>query len=168
MADILYSICPPLKSINMFDQPLSQGVDSNVFNTEIGKIGALVCFDSIYEGLTLDSVRDGASLMVLSTNDSWYKDSAAVRQHNGHAVMRAVENRRCVVRAANTGISTVISENGKILSSLPALNDGYVVAEISTSTQRTLFSYTGNLIVLLSAIYIAFMSFRKFLIHVKG
>lgn len=168
MADLLYAVCPPLKSINMFDQPLSQGTESELFKTPIGKIGALVCFDSIYEGLTLDSVRDGAELIVLSTNDSWYKDSAAVRQHNGHAVLRAVENGRCIVRAANTGISTVISDKGRIITSLPPLTDGYVFAEVSTSDQRTLFSYTGNLTVLLSAIYIAFLSLRKFLIHVKG
>jgi apolipoprotein N-acyltransferase len=127
-----------------------------------------VCFDSIYESLTLDSVRDGAELIVLSTNDSWYKDSAAVRQHNGHAVLRAVENGRCVVRAANTGISTVISDKGRIITSLPPLTDGYVFAEVSTSDQRTLFSYTGNLTVLLSAIYIAFLFVRAIILKIKA
>ena len=82
--------------------------------------------------------------------------------------MRAVESGRYVVRAANTGISTVISENGEILSSLPALTDGYAVADISTSTQRTLFSYTGNLIVLLSAIYIAFLFGRAIILKIKA
>lgn len=158
MADILYAVCPPLKSINMFDQPLTQGKDSELFDTKLGKLGALVCFDSIYENLSLNSVRDGASIIILSTNDSWYRDSAAVRQHNGHAVLRAVENGRYVVRAANTGISTLISDKGRVLSSLPPLTDGYTAAEVCTASYRTVFSYTGNLIVLLCAVYLGYLS----------
>jgi hypothetical protein len=71
-------------------------------------------------------------------------------------------------RAANTGISTVISDKGRIITSLPPLTDGYVFAEVSTSDQRTLFSYTGNLTVLLSAIYIAFLFVRAIILKIKA
>ena len=93
-------------------------------------------------------------MLLLSTNDSWYLDSPAVYQHNGHAVLRAIEGGRYVIRAANTGISSVISDRGEIISSLAPLKQGYVIAEAETLEHRTLYSYVGNLIVLLSALWL--------------
>lgn len=92
MPGLIKAVLPFLAEMNMFSDALVPGTSSELFETEHGKIGGLVCFDSIYETLTLSSVRDGANLMILSTNDSWYRDSAAVYQHNGHAVLRAVES----------------------------------------------------------------------------
>ncbi len=157
MADVFNALLPFLTEINMLSDPLSQGNGSQLFETELGRLGALVCFDSIYESLTLSSVRDGAELIVLGTNDSWYKDSAAVYQHNGHAVLRAIENGRCLVRAANTGVSSVISDKGEIISLLGPLKEGYVTANVSTYSDRTVYSYIGNSVVYLSILYIFFL-----------
>jgi apolipoprotein N-acyltransferase len=141
--------------MNLFSNDLTNGSDSALWDTELGKIGALVCFDSIYETLTLDSVRDGAEIMILSTNDSWYKDSAAVYQHNGHAVLRAIETGRSFVRAANTGISSIIEPNGEIVTLREPLVKGYAAAEVSTHCHTTPYSVIGNLIVWLSLLYLA-------------
>jgi len=96
MPDFFKTFIPALAELNVFDNDIAPGVETAVTDTIWGKIGYLICFDSIYETLTVDSVREGAELMALSTNDSWYKDSAAVYQHNGHSVLRAVENGRSV------------------------------------------------------------------------
>ncbi len=159
--DVINAIVPILADMNLFSNPLIPGKDSELFDTDLGRIGALVCFDSIYEGLTLDSVRDGAELIVLSTNDSWYEDSAAVYQHNGHAVLRAIESGRSVVRAANTGISTIIDENGRIKDSLPPLVSGIAVSDVSASSRRTVYSLIGNLIVVLCIIYVVSLLIYK-------
>ena len=161
MPGLIKTVLPFLADMNMFDDDLKAGTDSAIFDTELGSIGALVCFDSIYETLTLSSVRDGAELMILSTNDSWYLDSAAVYQHNGHAVLRAVESGKCFVRAANTGISSVISDKGKVKTYLEPLVSGYVADEITFHTNRTLYSYVGNLIVWLSFAYLASIAVFK-------
>ncbi|MBQ7125374.1 MAG: apolipoprotein N-acyltransferase [Clostridia bacterium] len=161
MPNLIKVIFPFLAEMNMFDDNLSAGEGPSLFETEHGKIGGLVCFDSIYETLTLNSVREGAELFVLSTNDSWYLDSAAVYQHNGHAVLRAVESGRDIVRAANTGISSIISKNGEIKAQLPPLVSGYVSEEVTLSSERTLYSYVGNIIVFLSFAYILVLSFFK-------
>ena len=113
-----------------------------------GKIGGLICFDSIYETLTLDSVREGAQLLALATNDSWYQDSAAVYQHNRHAVLRAVESGRYIVRAANTGISSIIRPTGEITASLAPLKAGVVTGDVYFRSDRTVYSIVGNVIVL--------------------
>lgn len=155
MPGLIKAVLPFLAEMNMFSDALVPGTSSELFETEHGKIGGLVCFDSIYETLTLSSVRDGANLMILSTNDSWYRDSAAVYQHNGHAVLRAVESGRCFVRAANTGISSVISAKGEIKTYLQPLVDGYVAADVTFSTERTPYSCVGDLIVWLSFAFLA-------------
>ena len=162
MPDVINAVLPFLSDMNLFDDPLTAGNDTKLFETELGKIGALVCFDSIYESLALDSVRDGADIIVLSTNDSWYKDSPAVYQHNGHAVLRAVENGRYVIRSANTGISTVISNKGKIISQLSPLKDGFICANASSYSYRTPFSVMGNVVVYLSIIFIFYLFSSQF------
>ncbi|MBO5040513.1 MAG: apolipoprotein N-acyltransferase [Clostridia bacterium] len=157
MPKVMNALLPHLTDINMLSDPLTAGKGPMIFKTELGDIGTLICFDSIYESLTLSTVREGAEIIILGTNDSWYKDSAAVYQHNGHAVLRAIESGRYVVRSANTGVSSVITDKGKIISLLGPLKTGYVTANVNTYSERTVYSYIGNTVVYLSISYIIFL-----------
>ncbi len=149
LRDLVSVIFPPLSDIAMLSDDLTAGKDSALFDTQEGKIGSLICFDSIYEQLTLESVRDGADLMVIASNDSWFFDSAAVYQHQSQAQLRAIESGRYFVRSANTGISTVISSKGELLSWIDPLTDGYAVSEVHMISQNTLYTVVGNLFVYL-------------------
>ena len=149
------AVLPSLAEMNLLSDPLTPGKDSEIFNTPIGKIGSLVCFDSIYETLALDSVRDGAQIITLSTNDSWFNDSAAVFQHNSHAALRAIETGRYVVRAANTGVSSVITPEGVMLTEIEPLVEGYSCATAYSLNGRTLYSYVGNIFVYVCIFWIA-------------
>lgn len=140
-------ICPPLAQLKMLGADLVPGDDAAVAEVGELRIGSLICFDSIYEMLTLDSVRAGANLVALSTNDSWFYDSAAVYQHNGQAILRAVETRRSVIRAANTGISTIITPRGTVTASLDPLVDGQITAEVELCEELTLYTRVGNLLI---------------------
>ena len=153
MREVITALIPPLAELTMFED-LSPGEDSAVYSGRFGNIGALVCFDSIYEQLTLDSVRDGAEIIVLGTNDSWFYDSAGVRMHNAQARLRAVESGRCVVRAANTGISSVIDHNGKELDREEALIEGFAIAEVYSRSAATVYSCVGNVIIWLSMAFV--------------
>ena len=157
MRKLITALVPPLSEISMLSEDLAPGNDSNVVNTEVGKLGALVCFDSIYESLTLDSVRDGAEIIVLGTNDSWFLDSAAVYMHNAQAKLRAVETGRYVVRAANTGISSIITPDGKVLDEEPPLVPGYVIADVAVRNNATVYSIIGNLFVYLLMAFSLFL-----------
>ncbi len=160
---IIMTVIPPLAEISMLGDDLLAGEGSAIYDSEVGALGSLICFDSIYENLMLETVRDGAEIIVISTNDSWFYDSAGVRMHNAQASIRAVESGRYIVRSANTGISSIIDPNGRVLDSEPALIDGYAISEIALRQTRTLYSYVGNLLVLLCGLYICFnlMNFRK-------
>lgn len=138
-------VFPPLSRISPAQDEFTPGEDSAVFLTEYGKVGSLVCFDSIYEALARQSVRDGAEILFISTNDSWFGDSPAVWQHERHAVLRAVENGRYVVRAANTGVSAVISDRGEILTELDPLVTGYISSEVDFLQENTLYTTIGDL-----------------------
>ena len=168
MRDILTVVLPFMTELNMLEDDLSAGTHSEVLETKFGNIGRLICFDSIYPDLARKSVSDGAQYILLSTNDSWYRDSASAYQHNSHAVLRAVENRRYVVRAASTGISAIISSDGEITDMLDPLTKGYITASIHRNTQRTLYSYVGDIIVLLCVLFIAFLAVKDIFVRRKS
>ena len=155
---ILEKLFPFLGEINYMDNDLTAGENAAVFDTGYGKIGSAVCFDSIFELLSAESVQNGAEMLAISTNDSWFSDSSAIFEHNGHAILRAVENRRYVVRAANTGLSSVLTPRGEILAKLDPLLTGTISASIPMRDDLTFFTKHPNLfpILLVSCAVIVF------------
>ena len=150
-------ILPFLDNIAMLDSDIVAGKDSSLFDTEYGKIGSLICFDSVYENNALSSVRDGAELLCISTNDSWFGDSKALYQHNAQAILRSIETGRYTVRAANTGISSIITDKGEISDMLPPLTRGYVTGEVEFISENTLYTTVGNIWVYLSIACVVFL-----------
>ena len=141
---LITTLIPPLAEINTLAEDIPAGEDSVVFDLDVGRIGPLICFDSIYERNALDSIKNGAALLAVSTNDSWFQDSRGVWMHHAQSQLRAIETGRYVVRAANTGVSSVISNRGEVLESLDALKTGYVLEEVRLSERVTVYSVIGN------------------------
>ena len=110
----------------------------------MGQIGSLICFDSIYERNAMDSLQNGAQLLAVSTNDSWFTDSRGVWMHHAQSQLRAIETGRYVVRSANTGVSSVINDRGEGLELLEPLKTGYVLEEAYLSDRVTVYSVIGN------------------------
>ncbi len=149
MRPLITTLIPPLAEISMLQDDLYPGEDSALFETAWGEMGGLICFDSIYEELARDSVRDGAELLLLSSNDSWFRNSAAVYQHERQAMLRAIENGRYLVRSGNTGVSCVITDHGEHLAWIDALESGYLVADVQMQDNVTLYNLIGNTLVYL-------------------
>ena len=106
-------------------------------------------FIAKYENLTLDAVRDGAELICLSTNDSWFLDSVGVYMHHTQARLRAIESGRYIIRSADTGISSIIAPDGSVAAELPPLVEGVSISTVRPLSSRTLYSYIGNTFVYL-------------------
>lgn len=154
MRDAVMLLFPPLAEIGMLDSDISAGDDSCVIESEIGNLGCEICFDSIYETVTIDSVRNGAEIILISTNDSWFSDSAALSMHNAQARLRAIESGRYVVRSANTGISSAIDPMGRVTKSIPANAEGYFVEDVCLRGENTLYIKVGNIIVYLCIAFV--------------
>ena len=138
---------PPLAELNMLPTDVLAGEESVVLRTEKGNIGCMICFDSVYENIALESVRDGAQMLIVSTNDAWFKDSAENYMHTSQSKLRAIETGRYVVRAANTGISGIVNPLGEFEEELGILEEGYVIGDIYLRDQTTVYTVIGNLFV---------------------
>ncbi len=108
------------------------------------RIGVLICFESIFPELARQSVRQGSDLLVNITNDAWFGRSNAPYQHFAMAVLRAVENRRTLLRAANTGISGVIDPLGRIRQRTGIFQPATLLATVERRTDRTLYTRGGH------------------------
>ena len=78
------------------------------------KFAPVICYESIYGDHVAAHVRNGAEFLVIMTNDAWWDDSPAYRQHLLYGALRAIETRRSIARSANTGISCFIDQRGDI------------------------------------------------------
>lgn len=117
--------------------------------TEFHHFSALICFEDIFPGLCRIFVKNGAKFLVNITNDAWFEKSAAPYQHLQCSIFRAVENRVPVVRAANTGVSCIISQKGKITEIVrtdgnETFVDGYVTGYIQPGFRKTFYTRFGD------------------------
>lgn len=142
---LVTAIIPPLAEINTLGDDLVFGDGAKVIALEEGGVSPLICFDSIYERNALESVRDGAQLLAVPTNDSWFKDSRGVWMHHAQSQLRAIETGRYIMRAANTGVSSVITDKGEVMDYLGTFQTGYVLEEIQMKTYITPYTVIGNL-----------------------
>ena len=154
--NIITKVFPFVSNISMFDSVLTQGESSGIMTVNGVNYGGLVCFDSIFPELARKSVKDGADILIVVTNDSWFRDSTAIYQHNAQAVLRAVENNRYVIRAANTGVSSFISPIGEILRQSSVLKREVLAEEVGIVKNKTIYTLCGDIILYLSWAYIAF------------
>lgn len=154
---IIMTLFPPLADVGMLDNDLTSGEAGKNIVTEYGTLGGMICFDSIYETVALDAVRNGAEFFCLSSNDAWFLDSAAIYMHHNQARLRAIEVGRYVIRSGNSGITSAISPTGVVLEELEPLTEGYVVSDVHLRTDRTPYSVIGNLFVWILAIVLSLL-----------
>ncbi len=143
--EIILKLMPFLEDVTDIGDELTAGIESVVFDSTIGKIGSFICFDSAFENIGFEETAKGALILTESTNDSWWMDSAQLYEHNGHAILRAVESRRYVVRSSAAGYSTVISPEGEILSGVDPLTKGFAVYTVTPRSDISFYHKTPYL-----------------------
>jgi apolipoprotein N-acyltransferase len=105
--------------------------------------GVGVCYEILYPVLAWKQVRSGGNLLATISNDSWYGAAGAQAQHFAGAVLRAVENRRYLLRAAITGISGIVDEKGRILAELGEDGEGIVRGKVALLGHRSPWTRWG-------------------------
>lgn len=109
------------------------------------KTGVLICFEILFPRIASKFVKNGADILTTVTNDAWFGRTSAPLQHFSMAVFRAVENRRSVVRAANTGISGFIDPKGKILETTPLFTDRAITRQMPALTLISFYTRYGDI-----------------------
>ncbi len=109
------------------------------------RVGVLICFEIIFPALSRDFVNKGADILLTITNDAWFGRSSAPEQNFSTAVFRAVENRRSLARAANTGISGFISPVGKIYEKSDIFVEAGLVHDLPILSQKTFYTKFGDI-----------------------
>jgi apolipoprotein N-acyltransferase len=141
----------PLRRILFFVEPLVRKVGNfrPGLSRPLGKVGyypfgAAICYEIIFPELSRASVERGAQFLVTITNDAWFGRSSAPYQHFAHAVFRAVETRRPVVRAANTGISGFVDAYGRIQQESALFEEAALVETIRLREDKTVYVRWGD------------------------
>ncbi len=104
----------------------------------------LICFESVFGGLARRSVLEGSGCLVVLTNDGWFGETAGPRQHTDLARLRAVECGVPLVRCANNGISLICDDRGRVSDQLGLGQRGFVQADVTAGTGRTLYVRWGT------------------------
>ncbi len=116
-------------------------------------INGLVCYESIYPDLVAQFVDKGAELIAVVTNDSWYGKLSGPFQHKEYAALRAIENRRSVVRAANGGVSCIINPLGITEIESEMFKKTFVVGDVVIEDEKTFFTNNPLIIPILSSAF---------------
>jgi apolipoprotein N-acyltransferase len=126
--------------------------------------GVFICYEAIYPGEVRHFAAAGAQLLINISNDGWFGRSAAAEQHLRMARVRAVENRRWIVRSTNNGFTVSIDAYGRIFRPLPPDLRAAVDLPYDFRTDETIYTRFGDwfawLCVLVSVILVA-ATFRK-------
>lgn len=121
----------------------------------VGKLGAAICYDSTYSGLMRAQVARGATLLVVTTDDTWFGRTAAAGQHAAMASVDAAATDRYLVRCAATGISQILDPTGRVVASSRLFVPAVVCAPVQSRHTRTFYVKHGDWFVLLSAFLMA-------------
>ena len=116
------------------------------------KVAPLICFEDTIGELTRQFVLRGADFFANVTNDGWFLRSAGSRQHLANAIFRCVENRRPMVRAANTGISGIVDPYGRVVEQTPIFQPAVLVGEARYLRTSTFYSRHGDILAYGSAL----------------
>ena len=135
------------------------------------KIAPVICYESVFGKFVTDYVKKGAEAIFIITNDGWWKNTNGYKQHLYYASLRAIETRRPVVRAANTGVSSLIDIRGNRTYETGWWTRAIIKGEIYPETRITTYvKYGDSLLVgslfisgiIIFIVFIAFPIRKKF------
>jgi apolipoprotein N-acyltransferase len=106
----------------------------------------IICYESAFPAFTASYVNKKADVLVIITNDGWWGNTPGYKQHLAFASLRAIENRRAVIRCANTGISAAIDETGEIINKTQWWQPEVFEASVLLTNKLTFYTSYSDLI----------------------
>jgi apolipoprotein N-acyltransferase len=115
------------------------------------KVAPVICYESVFGKFVTDYVKKGAEALFIITNDGWWKNTNGYIQHLNFASLRAIETRRCIARAANTGVSCFIDIRGKRTEESRWWSRDVLKGIICPETRITVYVRYGDYLLWISA-----------------
>ncbi len=138
--------------LTLVKNDLTAGKKPVLLRSSVGPVATVICFESSDAPLVREAVSLGARLLVVITNDGWFKRTAASDQHFRVTAMRAIENGLYTVQVSNNGISGVIDPRGRVLARSRLWERRVMIGRVAMGRETTVYSRIGDLpLVLLSA-----------------
>ena len=140
----------------------TRGSDRRVFllDTQSGgrhRYGVFICYEAVFADEVRQFARNGAEVLVNISDDGWYGDTSAPWQHLNMARMRAIENRRWLLRDTNNGVTAAIDPYGRVRQSIPRHQIDALPAEFGFRDDITFYTAHGDVFAWLCAI----LSYRR-------
>ena len=146
-----------LRRIDVGGSHFMPGKKPGLIPVDNDTLGVLICFESAFPDLSRSLSLGGAKFLVNITNDAWFERSSAVYQHSSFLVLRAIENRRAVVRSANTGISAFYDRYGRRHEASMLYDITAATADIELNNELTFYTRHGDWPAVLSILFSLFL-----------
>ena len=146
----------------------SDDVHTKPLETALGKVGCAICIESVYAETVRKQAADGAQILCVCTNDSWFGKSSARNVHFRHSIMRAAENGKYLLRSGNCGISAIIKPTGEVQSVRTQTSKGVVTGEVRLIEERTLYSRFKDLFTIFPAALAALAVIKMYKLSPKN
>jgi apolipoprotein N-acyltransferase len=108
------------------------------------KIAPVICYESIYGDYVSDYVNNGAKAIAIITNDAWWGNTPGYKQHLAYGALRAIEQRKWIIRSANTGTSCFVDPEGNILQATEWWQKTTIKNKIFFYDKKTLYCRIGD------------------------
>ncbi len=155
--DVLWIFKPIVDKVGGTTAGLASQNDRTAFASPFGRVGTLICYESVFGEFVTGYVRSGAEALFVMTNDGWWDDTPGHRQHMRFASLRAIETRRAIGRAANTGISAFLDQRGIIREQIAYNRTGAARQSMLFNDQITFYVRWGNIIARVAAFLAAIL-----------
>ena len=120
------------------------------------KVGVAICYESAFGEYVGSFCKKGADLLFVITNDGWWGDTPGYRQHFEFSKLRAIENRRCIARSANTGRSGFFNQRGDVLQQTEYWVPTAIKETLKANTKVTFYAKHGDYLSRI-AVYLTFV-----------
>lgn len=144
LGDVVINIGGTSNSLGRQDEP------SNFVTKDGVQVAPVICYESVFGQFVTQYVQKGAQLIFIITNDGWWKNTPGYKQHESFARLRAIETRRSIARAANTGISCFINQRGDVSESTTWWTETAIKGSINANDKLTFYVKYGDSIARIS------------------
>ncbi len=159
--DVVFDLGGTTGSLGKMEEP------SNFLLKNGTQVAPVICYESVFGGYLAQFIKKGAEMIVVITNDGWWRNTPGYKQHLSFSRLRAIETRRSIARAANTGISCFINQRGEIFQSSLWWTETAISESVNLNDELTFYVRYGDYLARISlfagALLLLFLIVKSFI-----